>query len=66
MIYKTQELYDLVDKLDEQITFLENKFNLSWEQKCELSDLRAHRRIVEDYIESLVSQAEDQMNEGGY
>ena len=66
MIYKTQELYDLVDKLDEQITFLENKFNLSWEQKCELSDLRAHRRIVEDHIESLVSQVEDQMNEGGY
>lgn len=66
MIYKTQELYDLVEKLDAQIAFLENESNLSWKQKCELSNLKADRIIVEDYIESLVSQAEDQMNEGGY
>ena len=64
MIIKTQELYDLVNKLDEQITFLENKSNLSWEQKCKLSDLRAHRIIVENHIEHLISQAENQMNEG--
>jgi uncharacterized protein YdcH (DUF465 family) len=66
MIYKTQELYDLVEKLDVQIACLENESNLSWKQKCELSNLKADRIIIEDYIESLVSQAEDQMNEGGY
>ena len=64
MIIKTQELYDLVNKLDAQITFLENESNVSWKQKCELSDLKTQRIIVEDHIESLVSQAENQMNEG--
>ena len=64
MIIKSQDLYHLVNKLDVQIAFLENKFNLSWEKKCELSDLKTHRIIVEDYIESLVSEAEDQINKG--
>lgn len=63
MIYKTQELYDLLKKLDVQITCLENDI---LRQKIELSDLKAYYSIVADHIESLVSQAEDQMNEGGY
>jgi uncharacterized protein YdcH (DUF465 family) len=63
MIYKTQELYDLVEKLDTQIAFLENESNLSWKQKCELSNLKADRIIIEDYIESLVSQAENALGE---
>ena len=62
---ESKELFAIADQLDLLIDSLENKAK-TFEQKCELSDLKAYRAHVQEGIESLVSQAEDQMNEGGY
>jgi predicted nuclease with TOPRIM domain len=53
---KTQVLFDEIELLNQQIKELE----------AERLKLQARRQHFEDYVERLVSQAEDQMNEGGY
>jgi FtsZ-binding cell division protein ZapB len=53
---KTQELFDEIELLNQQIKELE-------EEKLKL---HVRRQFFQNYVERLVSQAEDQMNEGGY
>jgi len=52
----TQLLFDEIELLSQQIKELEE----------EQRKLEAKRKLFENYVERLVSQAEDQMNEGGY
>lgn len=56
---ESKELFELAERLDKEIALLEKNVK-------SLSDLKAYRAHVQEGIESLVSQAEDQMNEGGY
>jgi|LakMenE18May11ns_1017448.scaffolds.fasta_scaffold9685327_2 hypothetical protein len=53
---KTQVLFDEIELLNQQIEELE----------AEQLKLQARRQLFQNYVERLVSQAEDQMNEGGY
>lgn len=62
---ESKELFELAERLDKEIALLEKNVN-SYEQRCELSDLKAYRVHVQEGIENLVSQAENQVNEGGY
>lgn len=52
----TQVLFDEIELLNQQIEELEQ----------EQRKLQARRQLFQNYVERLVSQAEDQMNEGGY
>lgn len=62
---ESKELFELAERLDKEIALLEKNVN-SYEQMFDLSNLKADREHVQEGIERLVSQAEDQMNEGGY
>lgn len=52
----TQALFDEIELLNQQIKELEE----------EQLKLQARRQLFQNYVERLASQAEDQMNEGGY
>jgi hypothetical protein len=52
----TQLLLDEIELLNQQILELEE----------EQIKLHVRRQFFQNYVERLVSQAEDQMNEGGY
>lgn len=62
---ESKELFELAERLDKKIALLEKNVN-SYEQMFDLSNLKADREHVQEAIERLVSQAEDQVNEGGY
>ena len=53
----TNELFDLVKKLDADIAYYEENAN-SFEEKCKLSDLKAYREYVQDGIEEWISAME--------
>ena len=61
----TEHLFAVADDIDRWIAYLEKKA-MTYEEKGVVSDLKAYRAHIQEGIESLVSQAEDQMNEGGY
>ena len=61
----TEHLFAVADDIDRWIAYLEKKA-MTYEEKGVVSDLKVYREYIQDAIESLVSQAEDQMNEGGY
>lgn len=52
----TQLLFDEIELLNQQIKELE-------EEQRKLED---RRKLLQNYVERLVAQTEDQMNEGGY
>ena len=61
----TEYLFAVADDIDRWIAYLEKKA-MTYEEKGVVSDLKVYREYIQDAIERLVSQAEDQMNEGGY
>ena len=62
MYFTTQELFDLVKRLDMGIALLEKDVN-NHEVRCELSDLKAYREHVQKAIEANIASLENQTGE---
>ena len=59
----TNELFDLVKKLDADIAYYEENAN-SFEERCKLSDLKAYREYVQEAIEAEISAMESARENG--
>lgn len=59
---ESKELFAIADQLDLLIDSLENKAK-TFEQKCELSDLKAYRAHVQEGIEASIASLENQTGE---